>query len=240
MNFKNFKDIVLSFIFTKRCRFCTNICNVTDDICPHCKEDMHTIDGDICFNCGFSKLLCNSTEKKHFYESICAPYYYEGSPKKGVILLKHLENSATVEGLANDMVQCIKNRYSELDFDCCAFVPMHKDDEKRRGFNQSELLAKKIAEALEIPCYNLLQKDYRTKSQHSLPHMMRSGNLLGVFSFNKTVNVNIENMRILLCDDIKTTGSTLDECTKTLLFENCAEVRCVTACISYKQQKEKD
>lgn len=116
---------------------------------------------------------------------------------------------------------------------------MHPEDEKKRGFNQSRLLAEYIATELNVPCLALLKKDFKTKSQHQLPMMLRSGNILGTMSFNKDCNINVSDMRILLVDDIKTTGATLDECTKVLLFENCAEVRCITACVRKTQEKEK-
>ena len=55
MNIKNFSDMFLSFIFTKRCRFCNKICNVTDEICEDCDKDLHKVEGEICYNCGISK-----------------------------------------------------------------------------------------------------------------------------------------------------------------------------------------
>ena len=135
------------------------------------------------------------------------------------------------------MVACVKKHYKALDFDACTYVPMHKDDEKKRGYNQAQLMAQIIADELSIPCLTLLNKDFKTSSQHSLPQMMRSGNLLGTISFKEVSDFNIEGTRILLCDDIKTTGATLDECTKTLLFQGCAEVRCITACVGKKRVK---
>ncbi len=238
MDFKSIKNIILSFVFTKRCSFCNDVCDIRDEICKGCAEDIHTIDGEICFNCGCSKLLCNGKEKKHFYESLCAPFYYKGAAQKAVIALKHKNIDSIIEKLSEEMYQSVKKHYGNLDFDCCTYVPMHKDDIKNRGYNQAQLLCEKIAEKLEVPCYPLLKKDFKTKSQHTLPQIKRSGNLLGAISFNESGHIDIENMRILLCDDIKTTGATLDECTKTLLFENCAEVRCVTACISYKDENK--
>lgn len=240
MNIKNFSDIFLSFIFTKRCRFCNKICNVTDEICEDCDKDLHKVEGEICYNCGVSKLLCNGSEKKHFYESICAPYYYDGAAKISVIHLKYKATERILNPLAEDMYNCVNHHYNNLQFDYCTYVPMHPDDEKKRGYNQAQLLAEKIAENMGIPCLPLLRKDFKTQSQHNLPQMKRSGNLLGAISFNTDYNTEIKGTRILLCDDIKTTGSTLDECTKTLLFEDCAEVRCVSACVSYNNAKRKD
>ncbi len=235
MNFKKTKDYILSFIFTKRCRFCNRICNITDEICENCLEDIHSVEGEICFNCGISKDLCRKNERKHFYESVCAPYYYEGAAKLSVIHLKYQNTDRILQTLARDMIKTVKKHYGSLDFDACTYVPMHPEDEKKRGYNQAKLIAEIIAADMGVPCYCLLNKDYKTKSQHILPQMMRSGNLLGSISFNTACPINIENTRILLCDDIKTTGATLDECTKTLLFEGCAEVRCITACVSGKK-----
>lgn len=235
IDFRRIKDFILSVIFTKRCRYCNGICNITDEICEKCADSLYAIEGEICYNCGCEKLLCDGRERKHFYESICAPYYYDGAPKVAVLHLKYHPTERVLSALSVDMAGCVRKHYKELDFDMCTYVPMHIDDEKARGYNQAKIMAEKIAEELNIPCYPLLQKDYKTKSQHNLPRQLRSGNLLGAISFNKECGVSIENARILLCDDIKTTGATLDECTKTLLFKNCAEVRCVTVCIGKRK-----
>ena len=238
IDFKKISDFILSFIFTKRCRYCNNLCNITDEICEKCADSIPSIDGEICFNCGIEKALCKKCEHKHFYESVCAPYYYEGAPKHSVIHLKYVATPRIVDSLSYDMVSCVKKHYENLDFDFCTYVPMHIDNVNERGFNQSKLLAERVSAELNIPCYELLIKDFKTSSQHRLPQIMRSGNVLGAISFNQASSVNIAGSRILLCDDIKTTGSTLDECAKVLLFEGCAEVRCVTACIGKKEKTE--
>ncbi len=238
IDFKKIADFILSFIFTKRCRYCNNLCNITDEICEKCADNIQRIDGDVCYNCGIEKSLCKKCEYKHFYESVCAPYYYEGAPKLSVIHLKYTPTPRIIDSLSHDMTECIRKHYENLDFDFCTYVPMHSDDVEKRGFNQSKLLAEKISAELNIPCRELLVKDFKTSSQHKLPKIMRSGNILGTMRFNDKCGVNVDGSRILLCDDIKTTGATLDECTKTLLFEGCAEVRCVTACIGKKEKTE--
>ncbi len=232
INFNNIYDTALSFLFTKRCRYCRKVCNIFADICEECAEDISEIEGDICFKCGQNKVICNCKGKFHYYESVCAPFYYEGAPKKAVISLKHKNHFRVIEGLSNDMVKCINSRYPHIYFDFCTFVPMHREDEKKRGYNQARLLAESIAKELEIPCLELIKKDYKTLSQHKLSETKRYGNLNGAFSFNPCYGVNVKDMRILLCDDIKTTGATLDECSKMLLFAGAAEVRCITACIT--------
>ena len=113
MTFRNTIDFLASCIFTKRCRFCNRVCDVRDEICSRCADDIHRIEGEICNNCGCNKTLFNHKERKHFFESICAPYYYEGAPQKAVIHLKHKINPNILTRLAEDMSECVKERYKE-------------------------------------------------------------------------------------------------------------------------------
>lgn len=236
----NIKELILSFLFTKRCRFCQNVCDIRNEICDNCTENLPEIKEKICFKCGIEASLCECKGKARFFSSVCAPYYYEGGPKRATIILKYQPIQQILQGLSADMAHCVRERYKDYAFDCIAYVPIYEKDMEKRGFNQAELLAKGLSENLNIPVYNLLLKTFETEPQHALPEMRRSGNLLGAIEFNEASGININDMRILLCDDIKTTGSTLDECAKTLLINGCAEVRCIAACIRKPKEMKKD
>ncbi len=94
-------------------------------------------------------------------------------------------------------------------------VPVHKDTLNRRGFNQVELLEDIISEQFSIDqSKNNLIKIKSTREQTELSVLERTKNLLDVFFINRPEE--IENQRVLLLDDIITTGSTLDECAKIL------------------------
>lgn len=222
----NFKNI----IFTRRCAVCGDVCDIRKPLCSQCEENPCRIEGDICSKCGVPKkdCICKSTP---FYMSVCAPFFYEEGPKRAIYLLKFKNDLSIAENLGKEMAECVKTRYSGYDFDCVTFTPSHKSDIKKRGYNQAERLATIVARELDLPCYELINKDFPTATQHSLPAHLRTGNLSGALSYNEETDCSIENMRILLCDDLKTTGATLNESTKILLFNGAAEVRCVTACI---------
>lgn len=235
MSIKGFINNFKNLIFTRRCIICGEVCDVRRSLCPECEKAPCRIEGEICNKCGVPKENC-ICENAPFYMSVCAPFYYEGGPKKAVHLTKFKNDLFITEQLGKEMANCVKTRYAGYDFDCCTFTPSHKKDIKKRGYNQAERLAKIITDELGIPCYDLISKDFVTAPQRSLPGYLRTGNLAGALSFNSKEGHNIENMRILLCDDLKTTGSTLNECTKILLFNKAAEVRCVTACIKPKEK----
>ena len=92
-------------------------------------------------------------------------------------------------------------------------IPLNQKRLKWRGFNQSEEIAKNLSTYLKIPFIkNVLIKNKKTSFQSKLNKKERENNLLNAFSCNK----EIKNKKILLIDDIYTTGSTMEECAKTL------------------------
>lgn len=237
MEFQKIKDILLSVLFTKRCRFCESITDIRKEVCEKCKNEIFTIDGDICLKCGCKKADCTCKGKAGYYMSVCAPYYYYGALKKAIGLLKFHNNKNMAETLAKDMAKTFQERYGELDFDICTFVPAHKKELKKRGYNQAQLIAKSLSKEIGVPFYEILEKNFETAPQHSLNQSMRSGNLLGAIGLKENTQTDITGKRILICDDVKTTGATLDECAKTLLINGAAEVRCITACIAKNNKK---
>ncbi len=105
-----------------------------------------------------------------------------------------------------------------LDCDFLIPVPMHKKDIKKRGYNQSVIIAKILGKITEIPvCYDCLEKVQQTKKQVGLDYEQRAKNLTRAFV---SIKKHIEKCnKIVLVDDVFTTGSTINECSKTLYKE---------------------
>ena len=108
-------------------------------------------------------------------------------------------------------------------------VPMTKSDEKKRGFNQAELLAYEVGARLNIPVLSALSKTRETSVQKELTGKDRAGNLTKAF---EVIYPQVKDRKILLIDDIFTTGATAGECANTLLKAKCKEVSVLTACIT--------
>jgi ComF family protein len=108
-------------------------------------------------------------------------------------------------------------------------VPMSEKDVKKRGFNQAELLAYEVGKRLDIPVLPALVKVKETSAQKELSGRERAENLEKAF---EVIYPQIKDRKILLIDDIFTTGATANECAKTLLKAKCKEVSVLTACIT--------
>ncbi len=222
----------VKLLYPQRCRYCNNVIDLRRELCHTCENTLQRIEGEICKLCGKSLADCDCGHKKHFYKYVCAPFYYEGAVGRAIRNFKFRKMVNLSKPLAEDLADCFEMHYKGYDFDLCTFVPSAKDDLKRRGFNQAELLAKDFCEISGLKCEELLVKNFSTEAQHNLSSAERSGNLLGAFDLKD--DVNIENMRILLVDDIKTTGSTLNECSKNLLIGGATEVFCLTVAVTNK------
>ena len=119
-------------------------------------------------------------------------------------------------------------------YDCVTAVPMHHTKQRMRGFNQAELIGKALAAELEIPYRNdLLYKEKSAAAQHNLTAAERARN---VSSFG-AYDVSLDGMRILLCDDVLTTGSTMNRCAE--LLHRCG-ASCVTAAAAATTDRKRE
>jgi ComF family protein len=106
-------------------------------------------------------------------------------------------------------------------------VPLHKVRERERGFNQAELLAKRLAKRLKLPHEGILLVRKRPRpDKHLLTERERWEAVRGAFATQ--AGSLIDKKRVLLVDDVMTTGATLDACAKALREAGAAEVGCVT------------
>lgn len=169
------------------------------------------------------------------FQSVVAPFYYSGSVKRGVKRFKYKNAPESAAFFIQKTADLVEKEFCGYKIDIITFVPMLKNDLNERGFNPSEVLAKGLSEKLNIPCKCLLKKLYENKKQHSLHEDERTGNVLGVFDV--TDSAAVKGKTVLLCDDIITTGATLDECTRILYFAGADTVLC--ACTAKTPPPEK-
>lgn len=235
---KSLLQKLLIFFFPNRCFACREVITSDNHFCERCKSKIEKIEKPTCIYCGCEFSNCKCNKNKAEYNRVIAPFYYSHSIKKALHNFKFNGRIEIAKYFAEKMTEVFSTNYSDLDFDCICFVPFSEKDTKTRPYNQSELLAKEISNNLNIPIYYELEKLYETPKQHTLKALERSGNVFGVFKIKNPKN--IYGKRILLIDDIKTTGATLSECAKMLRLSGAEDIYCLTAAIAKNKPSETD
>jgi|LSQX01.1.fsa_nt_gb ComF family protein len=230
MNKVLLKDRLISIIFPKRCRFCGEVIDFHFDVCEDCAENTGAILPPVCLMCGENEADCTCRGHKNAYKAIVSPYYYTGAASEAVRRLKFRGKFSVGDTLAADMAETVKREYPEIHFDYITCVPMSKKELSDRGYEQNEYLCRPLSAYTGIPFEKLLEKMYDTAPQHTLKSVERSGNVLGVFRAKQ--GAQLEGKTILLCDDVRTTGATLNECARTLTVGGADAVYCVTAAVT--------
>lgn len=216
--------------FPRRCPFCGRVIAPNETVCGKCGDDVLRVSLPICYACGQSRSRCVCRHAHNRYvTAFAAPLYYVGYARQAIFRLKFSHEPEAAQALGDEMSAFAGQVYDGVSFDVVTFVPMTQKEQKERGYNQSALLAEHTANALSLPCETLLCKLYETARQRSLRRRYRSGNVLGVFDVPDASLVR--DRRILLCDDLMTTGATLNECAKMLCIAGAREVFCLTAAI---------
>ena len=218
-------------LFPKRCVFCGRLISASRDYCDSCEGKIRRVEEPSCPKCGRGKEFCRCGSRRRFYSSLVAPFYFEGVVRRGIHHFKFSNALHSADYFAASMVNTVKSKYADAVFDEVLCVPMTQKAGKRRGYNQSALLSQKVAQAIGVKYReDLLIKIYETDCQHGLNFFMRKGNLTGVFDVSQPAEV--EGKRILLIDDIATSGETLDECAKMLYLYGAAEIRALTLALT--------
>lgn len=155
--------------------------------------------------------------------AVAACFPYEKGFRRTLHRLKFQEERALARPLGTLMAEAASSLGE--DFDGVTWVPMSPQKLRRRGYNQSELLAKAVAKELGLPAWNLLEQVRETDTQHSLTRAQRADNVRGAYRAKGATL----GKRVLLVDDIVTTGATLRACAQGLYGAGAQKVCAVCA-----------
>ena len=234
---KSYVDSFLELIYPEKntCFICEAYDEKIEDkyICPDCERKLKKIQPPVCSKCS-KPIEYNSTidlcpeccDTKRYFLMSKSPYAYEGLIKKAIYSYKYHNKIYFYKLFGNLLIDFMKN-ISYSDFDCIVSVPLHFSKMQERGYNQSELIAKYIASELSIPYVDAIKRTRKTLRQSGQSKVQRRKNMKGAFEIKHPAE-KIINSSVLLVDDIYTTGSTVDECSKTLVNYGAAGVYVIT------------
>lgn len=228
---KYIKEGLLNLIFPLDCRICEKPIRESKgySICEDCFKDIKLIDRPYCVKCGKPflistdlfkqdrEILCvDCKRKKYSFEFARSVGVYHGILKECIHLFKYYGEKKLAGPLGKLLIDyLVKNQEFKKVIDLIIPVPLHKNDLKGRGFNQSILLSRTIGNYFSIPVKEeILIKKKLTSSQVNLSKKEREKNILRAFSVERTEEIKDKN--ILILDDIFTTGSTVEECAREL------------------------
>lgn len=211
----HFINYIINIFYPNVCGICGNISKY--DICPKCIQKLNEIK------------QC----KKHIYltrnfTDAIYIFKYEDLVRESFLKYKFGEQSYRYKAFANFIIKDKKICGFLKKYDIIIPVPISIKRKMQRGYNQSELIIKECAKLdANIKVYtNILYKIKNTKPQSTLNKEQRKTNIQGAYKITKSENLN--NKKVLLFDDIYTTGSTLEECAKVLKEAGAYEVSVLT------------
>jgi ComF family protein len=236
MEFKPFLHAALDFLFPPHCHVCRTF--IPDagrlHICPACRELMQMIASPLCVECGIPFIGVGEDHpcggcitSHHHFNAARAALVYDGAGRDLIHSFKYRNKTHLRRPLAlltiERLSEFVRLRQPELILP----VPLHRKRLRSRGFNQAILLAEIFSTHWHIPLdRHNLRRIRCTEPQVNLSARERHENVKGAFSVQNSDPVN--GRRVLLVDDVLTTGSTVEECARVLKAVGAAEVTVVT------------
>ena len=208
---------LLQLIFPPKCLFCKKVLLDSEiDICRQCHRDLED--------------MPQPKFKISFVARWTALWYYNGKVRSSILRYKfrNVRNYAPRFGrlLAQGMLQA-----NLPEYDILTWVPVSSVRKFFRGYDQVQLIAKFAGRELKRPATAVLRKVRHTQAQSGIRGIaFRRANVLGAYQVRR--NADIKGKRILLLDDVITTGATLSECAKVLLTAGAKEVYCAALAAS--------
>jgi ComF family protein len=203
--------------------------------CPHCFSQIHFIQSSQCKRCGVPFLdregedhLCGECiTSEQFFSVARSLGKYDGVLLEAIHLFKYRGKLTVGKALGRLMKEHEYRNVTIRDYSLVIPVPLHKRRLKERGFNQSLILARELSLYFSIPLdFSLLKRTIHRKPQTMLKKKERLANVKGAFEVKSAEK--IKGKKILLVDDVYTTGSTVKECSRMLLRHEAAEVAVLT------------
>jgi len=225
----NYRNLLSDFFFPS---FCVGCCRPGVFLCYSCLQKIHSPKSQTCLYCqgnSYLGITHKNCFKSHCLSGVFSLFNYSGVAAKVLKYAKFKTNKQVLkEGLWASVepgIWSTMNDYLKVfRFDVITFIPLYKADLSQRSFNQSQELAMSIGSLLNIPVVNFLEKTRTTPKQSSLNFKDRRLNLLNAFSLIKINKKELVRKRILVVDDVVTTGATMSEAGKTLLDGGAREI----------------
>jgi len=209
-------------------------------ICRSCWRDRRRVEAPACPVCGFplppvegqTSHTCGECLKDPpAFEAHVSAFLYAGPVRKLLLLYKDLRRYPLADLLGTALARKVRRTWPDEKWDAIVYVPSPLKKRMLRGFEPAGLIARAAAKRLGLPCRRFLKPMKATRIQKGLTSAERRKNLSGAFTASKK---ELEGKRVLLVDDIRTTGTTLREAARVLARAG-ATVHAATVAVTLKR-----
>lgn len=211
---------ILQLLYPPKCVLCRKLLEPQEtDLCTQCRADTPEVSG--------------TKGKFPYLAKWTALWYYEGSVRGSILRYKFRGSRSYCKSYGRMLA--MKLLQEDMEFDILSWVPISSRRKWRRGYDQVALIAQAAAKELNVSPTPTLRKIRHNKPQSSQKDAAaRRANVLGAY---RVIDPEaIAGKRILLLDDILTTGATLSECARALLTAGAKEVNCATVAVASHQR----
>ena len=213
-------DRILDLVFPPKCVFCGTILETSaEKICPDCAKQLPRWSNE-------------RVKKSEFLPQIAAALYYEDSVRESVHRYKFAGRSHYASAYGALLAMAVSAQLTE-HFDTLSYVPLSRKRLRQRGYDQARLLAEELGRHFDMEVQTLLVKLRDVPAQSSMKTSAeRRANISGCYALAEGVDVT--GKRILLVDDVLTTGATLSEAARILRMSGAAAVYGAALCCGRK------
>ena len=238
MKITKIKDFILEILFPSSiyCISCRSIIDKSRPyaLCDECMATFRWANGRTCEKCGkilqdnYAHDICaDCREIAHHFEKGYTCVQYGKRERELLLAFKYGGQAFIGDKIAEVMADRLAPE--NLDMDLIIPVPMHRRKERKRGYNQAEIIAKCLSKKLGLPYSSkLIKRAENTPAMSGLTSSERRLNMDNAFCISKSAEDKIKFKRVLLVDDIYTTGSTASACSRVLMERGASEVRVIT------------
>lgn len=237
--FRAARDGLVSVLFAAPCRLCEQLLTTASrvPVCPSCLGRIRPLElVAYCERCQRplslaaqspdGEALCGPCrQEENVFDRLRAFGAYDGELRQLIVLLKYNRVEALARLLAGWLALVVRETPALAEVDALVPVPLYPRRQRERGYNQAELLARELGRWLERPVESgWLTRVKDTPSQTGLTPAQRVENVRGAFA----ASAKLDRTRILLVDDVCTTGATLNACARALKRAGAASVQAAT------------
>ena len=221
-------DAVVSVFFPSECRICERLLTSASRVplCEECLASFERVPNIICEVCGRplpglaqkegEQLLCPACQNRTYaFDRARSFAVYEDAVVRAILLLKFEQIEPLGAWFAEQLAEVVRAERERLAGDVVVPVPLHRERERERGYNQATLLSKPLARKLQLPHQAVLLMRTRARPEKQVLTLEeRWQSVRGAFATRP--GIQVDNLRVLLVDDVLTTGATLDACARAL------------------------